>query len=216
VVLWNRGTAASSLRLTWPDVWLLPEPANVFDLWSHTEVSPDADGLDVRVEPHDAVALRITGAEPALPQGDVFLSDLAWTYAVSGFGPIELDRSNGELAAGDGVPMRLRGGAYEKGVGAHAPSLIRYRLGQRCSRFVSDIGIDDETTGLGNVRFEVWADGSRLFDSGIITGQTPVRRVELDVTGRRELRLFVSVGEDDFNHDHVNWAGARLVCETRP
>lgn len=216
VVLWNRGTTASTLRLTWSDVWLTPEPASVWDLWSHTEVSADPDGVAVRVEPHDAVALRIRGTEPALPRGDVFLSDLGWTYAVSGYGPIELDTSNGENALGDGSPMRLRGGAYDKGLGAHAPSLIRYRLGQRCSRFVSDIGIDDETEGLGNVSFEVWADGTKLFDSGIMTGTTPARRVDLDVTGRRELRLFVNVGGDDFHYDHVDWAGARLVCNSNP
>lgn len=215
-VLWNRGSSPRAVRLTWPEVWLLPEAATVRDLWSGTEVSADDEGFTVRVPPHDAVALRVTGTEPALPRGAAFLSDLTWTYAVSGFGPVELDTSNGESAAGDGAPMRLRGAAYEKGVGAHAPSLIRYRLGQRCSRFVSDIGIDDETKGLGNASFEVWADGERLFESGIVTGKTPARRVELDLTGKRELRLFVSVGEDDYNHDHVDWAGARVFCDDEP
>lgn len=213
VVLWNRGTTASSVRLAWPDLWLRPEPATVRDLWSNTEVSAETSGVSILVPPHDAVALRVTGTEPALPSGVAYLSDLGWTYATSGFGPIELDTSNGERAGGDGLPMRLRGNAYDKGIGTHAPSLIRFRLGQRCSRFVSDIGIDDETKGLGNVRLEIWADGAQLFESGIITGTTPVRRVELDLTGRRELRLFASVGEDDYNHDHVNWAGARLFCD---
>lgn len=213
VVLWNRGTTPGTVRLAWPDLWLRPEPATVRDLWAKTELNAEADGISLLVPPHDAVALRVTGTEPPLPMGAVYLSDLGWTYATNGFGPVELDTSNGERAPRDGVPIRLRGSAYDKGIGAHAPSLIRYRLGERCSRFVSDLGIDDETKGLGNVRVEVWADGARLFESGVITGTTPVRRVELDVTGRRELRLFASVGEDDYNHDHVSWAGARLFCD---
>lgn len=216
VVLWNRGEIAEEVTLGAADLWLAPGLLAARDLWAHANIPGDADTVTVIVPPHDAVALRVTGVEPTLPAGEVYLSDLSWTYAVNGFGPVELDTSNGEDLPGDGVPMRLRGGAYDKGVGAHAPSLIRYRLGQRCSRFVADVGIDDETAGLGTAHFEVWADGLELFDSGVLTGTSPSRRVDIDVTGRRELRLFVDTGGDDYGHDHADWAGARLICEIDP
>lgn len=217
VVLWNRGQSLAEVTLSWSELWLGAGPASVQDLWAHVDLPAAPDGITLTIPPHDAVALRVTGVEPALPGGDVDLSELEWTYAVNGLGPIELDASNGEAQAVDGSPMRLRGAAYDKGVGVHAPSLIRYRLGQKCSRFVADVGIDDETSGSGSVEFELWADGVKLYGSGVVTGRTPSKRVDIDVAGRRELRLFVNTGgDDDYRYDHADWAGARLLCDSPP
>jgi alpha-galactosidase len=90
--------------------------------------------------------------------------------------------------------------------------LIRYRLGRACTRFTADVGIDDESAGRGTAQFDVWADGSKLFESGVLTGSTPPRRVDVDLTGKRDLRLFVGVGGDNYEFDHADWAGARLTC----
>jgi len=160
--------------------------------------------------------LRVTGVEPPLPRGREYLSDLRWTYATSGFGPVELDRTNGEDAALDGTPIRLRGAAFDKGLGVHGPSLIRYRLGRACSRFAAEVGIDDDQDGLGSVQFEVWADGKRLYQTGVLTGTSPSRSVNVDVSGKRELRLFVGVGGDGDGHDHAVWAVARVECADGP
>jgi alpha-galactosidase len=212
VVLWNRGEAEAEASLTWSDLWLEPEAAVVRDLWSGASLTTTNEGFGVVVPPHDAVALRVQGVEPPLPSGRVYLSDLKWTYATSGFGPVELDTTNGEKPGLDGHPIRLRGAAYEKGLGVHGPSLIRYRLGQACSRFIADVGIDDDEDGHGSVQFEVWADGELLFESGVLTGTSPVSPVSVDVSGRRDLRLFVGVGGDGDVLDHGVWAGALLEC----
>lgn len=211
-VLWNRGDAGATITLRWSDLWLAPGSATVRDLWQHAELATDADGITLNVPPHDAVALRVVGVEPALPRGDAFLSDLAWTYAVNGYGPVELDASNGQQAAGDGAKLSLHGSTYAKGIGVNGPSLIRYRLGQACSRFQADIGIDDETAGRGSAQFEVWADGAKLFDSGVLTPNSAPIELDLDISGKRELRLFVGIGGDDFGYDHADWANARVVC----
>jgi alpha-galactosidase len=213
-VLWNRSDAAAAITLRWSDLWLAPGLATVRNLWQRAELPSHGDGITLEVPPHDAVALRVVGTEPALPRGEAFLSDLAWTYAVSGFGPIELDSSNGESAAGDGGKLSLHGSTYEKGLGVHGPSLIRYRLGQSCSRFRADIGIDDETEGQGSAQFELWADGAKLFDSGVLTPETTPMAVDVDISGRQELRLFVGIGDDNYYaHDHADWANARVVCD---
>jgi alpha-galactosidase len=211
-VLWNRGDVATTVSVAWRELWLDPGPATVRDLWSGLPVVSDTDGVTVTVPPHDAVALRVTGSEPPRPTGQVYLSDLPWTYVTSGWGPVELDATNGEEAPLDGAPIRLRGAAYAKGLGVHGPSLLRYRLGRACSRFIADVGIDDDQNGQGSVRFEVWADGERLFESGLLTGTSPTRSVSVDVSGRWDLRLFVSVGGDTFAFDHAVWAAARLEC----
>jgi alpha-galactosidase len=211
-VLWNRGDASASVSLGWRELWLDPGPATVHDLWADAPLASDSDGVTVTVPPHDAVALLVTGSEPPRPSGHVYLSDVPWTYVTNGYGPVELDRTNGENSALDGAPIRLRGAAYDKGLGVHGPSLLRYRLGRACTRFIADVGIDDDQNGQGSVTFEVWADGERLFESGLITGTTPPRTVSVDVTGRWDLRLFVSVGGDDFTLDHAVWAAARVEC----
>jgi hypothetical protein len=47
----------------------------------------------------------------------------------NGWGPIEKDQSNGDLAAGDGLTLTLNGTTYNQGLGAHAASDVRYSLG---------------------------------------------------------------------------------------
>jgi alpha-galactosidase len=212
VVLWNRSEVSAEVSLTWQDMWLEPATASVHDLWTDSSLTVEPGGFTVTVPGHDAVALRVNGVERPRPSGRVALSDLRWTYATNGFGPIELDRTNGEDRALDGQPIRLRNAEYPKGLGVHAPSLIRYRLGRACTRFIADIGIDDDQQGRGSVQFEVWADGERLFQSGLLTGTSPGRAVNLDVSGRRELRLFVRKAGDSYALDHAVWAGATLEC----
>jgi alpha-galactosidase len=211
-VLWNRGDADATVSVKWPELFLAAGPAQVHDLWANAPLAPAADGFTVTVPSHDAVALRVTGVEPPRPAGHVYLSDLPWTYVTNGYGPVELDRTNGENFALDGAPIRLRGATYEKGLGVHGPSLIRYRLGRACSRFVADVGVDDDQRGNGSVSFEVWADGERLYESGRMTGESPTRPVSVDLTGSWEVRLFVGIGGDTFASDHAVWAGARLEC----
>jgi alpha-galactosidase len=211
-VLWNRGDADATVSVKWPELFLAAGPAQVHDLWANAPLASAADGFTVTVPSHDAVAVRVTGVEPPRPAGHVYLSDLPWTYVTNGYGPVELDRTNGENFPLDGAPIRLRGTTYEKGLGVHGPSLIRYRLGRACSRFVADVGIDDDQRGNGSVSFQVWADGERLYESGRMTGESPTRAVSVDLTGRWEIRLFVGIGEDTFASDHAVWAGARLEC----
>lgn len=212
VVLWNRGETSADVSITWEELRLSRAGVSARDLWSDRPIDTGPEGVTLTIAGHDAVALHVIGVEPPLPSGRTYLSDEHVTYVTNGYGPIELDRTNGEDAALDGAPIRLRGAAYAKGLGVHAPSLLRYRLGGGCSRFVADVGIDDDQDGLGSVEFEVWADGERLFRSGVLTGSSPTRAVNIDVSGRRELRLFVGVGGDDYGFDHAVWAGARLEC----
>lgn len=141
----------------------------------------------------------------------VYLSDLNRVSAFNGHGPVELDTSNGEAAAGDGQTITLNGVAYGKGIGAHANSEIVYDLGGEYSSFVADVGIDDEVGSHGTVIFRVYADGELLYDSGVMTGDSPTRSINVSVAGRQQLRLVVDVAGDNHFWDHADWAGARLV-----
>jgi chitodextrinase len=147
-----------------------------------------------------------------------YLSDLSWSSATNGWGPVERDRSNGEQAGGDGRPLTLNGTTYAKGLGVHSPSEITYNLGGTYSRFRADIGIDDEVTSGGTVVFEVWADGQRLYQSGVLTSSSATVAVNVDVTGKQQLRLVVTNADGRGAGDHADWADARLerTCGTPP
>ncbi|TWT78329.1 Quinoprotein glucose dehydrogenase B precursor [Posidoniimonas polymericola] len=129
---------------------------------------------------------------------------------VNGWGPIELDSSNGEDAAGDGGPITLNDQVYAKGLGVHAYSEITYDLNGGYHRFVSDIGLDDENAPAGSVEFRVLADGQEVFASGVMNNQSPTQTVDLDVTGVTQITLVVDDGGNGVGNDHADWADARF------
>jgi glucose/arabinose dehydrogenase len=141
----------------------------------------------------------------------VYLSDLTATSATNGWGPVELDKSNREQAAGDGGVLTLNGATYAKGLGTHAGSDITYALGGNYTRFTSDIGLDDEVGNNGSVVFQVWADGAQIYDSGVMAGNSATKTVDVDVTGKQNLRLVVTDGGNGNGYDHSDWANARLA-----
>ena len=160
------------------------------------------------------VVFKITynGTQPTPPpqSGDVYLSDLPWVSATNGWGPVELDQSNGENGGGDGNTITLDGVTYSKGLGAHAVSEIIYNLGGNYTSFSADVGVDDEVSSNGSVTFEVWADGVKLYDSGLLLGSSARKSLNVSVAGRQQLRLVVTDGGDGNTSDHADWAGARV------
>jgi len=150
------------------------------------------------------------------PGGTSYLSDVTWLSAENGWGPVERDRSNGEQGAGDGGPLTIGGVQYEKGLGVHAQSAIEYYLGGTCSAVSADVGVDDEEGSAGSVTFEIWADGVKVADSGVVTNAMPAVPLQADVTDATFLGLVVTDGGDGINNDHADWADAQLTCELRP
>jgi alpha-galactosidase len=212
VVLLNRGTKAADATVTWQELGLAAGVASVRDLWAARDLAPARDSLTLTVAPHDVRALRITGSEPPLPHGTPYLSDLPWSYAANGWGPVERDQELGGKAAGDGQPLSLGGTRYAKGLGTNSPALVRYLLGKHCSRLSAEIGIDDLAGNSGSAVFQVWGDTGKIFDSGTMLRSTPPRHIDLDVSGLTEIRLFVGEVED-IGQDHADWADARLSCD---
>lgn len=141
----------------------------------------------------------------------VYVSDLPYTVVTNGWGPVEKDKSNGGQAAGDGNTITLGGVTYAKGLGVHANSEISVALNGQYATFLADIGVDDEVGTNGSVIFQVWADGVKLFESPLLTGNSATQAVSVNVSGRNQLRLVVTGGPDNANYDHADWANARLV-----
>jgi hypothetical protein len=170
----------------------------------------DGDGKD-HADWADARMLCTDDGESPAPT-TTFVSDGAWTAVSNGWGPVEKDRSNADKNALDGRPLTLNGVVYQKGLGVHAASEVHYPLRGTCSAFQAQVGVDDEVGTRGSVVFQVWADGTKLFDSGIMTGTTATRPVAVDVSARQELTLRVTDGGDGNGADHADWANARVTC----
>jgi hypothetical protein len=142
-----------------------------------------------------------------------YLSDLSWSSASNGWGPVERDISNGESSAGDGRALTLSGVTYAKGLGVHAPSTVRYALpGSGDCRFRARFGVDDEVGSSGSVGFQVFVGTSKVFESQIKRGYSKTGRVDVAVGTAQELTLVVTDGADNTNYDHADWASARLEC----
>ncbi|MFJ9379890.1 NPCBM/NEW2 domain-containing protein [Streptomyces sp. NPDC101455] len=148
----------------------------------------------------------------APPSGTSYLGDLPWMSTANGYGPVERNTSNGESAAGDGHPITLGGVVYAKGLGVHAESDVEYYTGKACEKVTADVGVDDEKGANGTVAFEIWADGTKVASTGVLTNAMPAQPVTADVTGAQVVRLVVTDGGDGIDSDHADWADAQLTC----
>ncbi|MBD0743384.1 NPCBM/NEW2 domain-containing protein [Streptomyces sp. CBMA152] len=217
VTLTNENTSARTISTTVKDIGIGGASSYALkDLWSKA-TSTTKNAISASVPAHGTVMFRVTPGSPVPPPTGVNqLSDLPWTSAVGGWGPVERDRSNGEQAAGDGHTLTIGGVTYAKGLGTHAPSDISYYLGGSCSTLGVDVGVDDEVTNNGSVVFQIWRDSTLVADSGLRTAADPPKHLTADLKGGTKLRLVVTDGGDGINFDHADWADAKLACGHGP
>jgi NPCBM/NEW2 domain len=144
---------------------------------------------------------------------DGFLSDAVPSAVTNGYGPLEFDTSNGEDRTDDGRTIILNGAPYLKGLGAHAASQVRYVLSADCPRVLKAwVGVDDEAGSRGSVAFRVFANATKVYDSGVMTGASATRHVDVSIGRATELQLVVTNGGDDNKYDHADWANAGVEC----
>ena len=147
-----------------------------------------------------------------IPVQSSYVSDMPFSGTpTSGWGPLELNMSNGEKTAKDGKLIRLDGVTYAKGLGTNSNSSVSLNLAGSYSTFISDVGIDDEVGSKGTVKFQVWGDNVLLYDGSTMTGESPTQTIALNVAGVQVLKLVVTDAGDGTAYDHADWANARLL-----
>ncbi|WP_052446651.1 glycoside hydrolase family 2 TIM barrel-domain containing protein [Candidatus Soleaferrea massiliensis] len=150
------------------------------------------------------------------PHDQIYLSDLGWASATIGWGSIGKDQNlNGHKL----VLRNLAGQkqTYDKGIGTHANSEIVYNIeGRGYDRFTSWVGLDAEqgsaTNPLGSVRFYVYVDGVKVFETASMNSNKPAVFVDVDVRGAKELKLVVDDGGNGNSNDHGDWADAKFTA----
>lgn len=134
-----------------------------------------------------------------------YLSDINWFSATIGWGTIQKDRSV------EGNTLKLNNKTYTKGLGTHANSEIVYKLNGQYTSFAALVRVDNEVGTVGSVEFQVVVDNQVVFSSGKMHNTTEAKEVNVNLTGKNELKLIVTDGGDGINSDHADWVNARLI-----
>jgi len=141
-----------------------------------------------------------------------YLSSLPPTYVFNSWGLLNEDTSV------LGLPIRLNGVTYQNGMGVNAYSELHWRMYGNCSSMSATVGVDDEIPGgMGNLVFQVWADGNKLFDSGWMQSGAAAQSFTVNLSGYQDLGLVVTNGVFQaaawqVPADNGDWANATINC----
>ena len=107
-------------------------------------------------------------------------------------------------------PITIHGVGFVHGIGTYSISEMWIDLKGSATKFVSAVGVDDDAHGKGSVGFEVWADGKKLADTGVMRGGNEPKLLTVDLRGVKRLLLRVNDGGDGNDYDRADWAGGIL------
>ncbi|VYT63202.1 DUF5011 domain-containing protein [Clostridium tertium] len=140
-----------------------------------------------------------------------YLTDYDWKSANSGWKTVNKDKSVSDnklaLTNKDGEVVY-----FDRGIGTHATSTIIYDLTDKdYSYFSSYVGVDRQMFGsVGSVIFQVYVDGEKKFDSGLMNSRDSMKYLEIDINGAKELKLVVTDGGNGIGSDHATWGDTKL------
>ncbi|GGU26138.1 NPCBM/NEW2 domain-containing protein [Lentzea flava] len=214
VALFNKSGSTQTISTSLSEIGM-SGPAVLKDLWTKSTRTTTGT-ISASVPSLATVMYRVSkgdGPRPTPPAGVSDLSAFEATSSTNGWGPVEIDRSVGNQAAGDGKTLTINGVTHSRGFGAHAASTIEFYLGRKCSSITVDVGVDDEVAaGKGSVVFQLFADSTKVADSGRLTGTYPAKKLTASLTEAENLRLVITDAGDGINSDHGDWASPRITC----
>jgi RNA polymerase sigma factor (sigma-70 family) len=108
--------------------------------------------------------------------------------------------------------MKIADTPYADGVTVHGQSSVSVDLNRGCSSYDATVGVDDLTTGLGGMRFSVYADGSPLWRSPLVDGGDRAIPVHVNLTGHRTIRLVVEPRTPFGAASLGDWAESKFLC----
>ncbi len=111
-----------------------------------------------------------------------------------------------------GGELSIRGRKFRKGIGSHAKSELVYQLdpAQNYKMFTAYVGIDDISSPVGTVNFQIFVDGKKVYSSGTLTKKTVAVPAWANVIGAQELKLVIDDCGDGIQGDIADWGDACL------
>ncbi|AXE26998.1 RNA polymerase subunit sigma-24 [Streptomyces globosus] len=102
---------------------------------------------------------------------------------------------------------------YGQGLTVSARSSVEIALNRQCTSFSARAGVDRlSLLSDGKVRFSVWADGKRLWQSAPLDRTDRAATVEVPLTGHETIRLVVEPLGRGPRPTLASWADAVLTC----
>lgn len=111
----------------------------------------------------------------------------------------------------NGRPITLNGKEYPHGIGTHARSEMLIDLKGRATRFTATAGIDDEAGKAGSATVQVWVDGKKLADTGVMRGGDRAKSLDVDLTGSQRMAIRIGNAGDGNGMDHADLADAKFL-----
>jgi alpha-galactosidase len=143
---------------------------------------------------------------PNPPSTNGLLNTQPWISSENGLGPVERDSTD------NGHPLTINGKTdTHGGLGAHAPSVVRYYLGGKCKQFTATVGVDDRGPN-GTLGFRVLGDGVELEATGDLRHGDAAQHLAVPVTGVQVLALAVDDAGDGSAGDWGDWLSPYLSC----
>ncbi|MDP1813776.1 MAG: NPCBM/NEW2 domain-containing protein [Leadbetterella sp.] len=148
---------------------------------------------------------------------NAYLSDLKFISASNALGPIEINKTNGSSADGDGSAIVLKGQGYAKGLGVADNSEIKYMIPSgQYYKFKSYIGISDDVSNAcdntGGVVFKVYGNETLLYTSPTIYRNSALQEVNVNIYAYSSVKLKVEPLGSNTTCNRAVWADARLMC----
>ncbi|MFC7842481.1 sigma-70 family RNA polymerase sigma factor [Streptomyces sp. NPDC057382] len=137
-------------------------------------------------------------------------SDLAYDVVGDGTGPEMRIGASSWVWKRSG--LSVDGLRYAHGVTVHGRSSVTIDLNRSCTAYDAKAGVDDLALKLGRVSFSVYADGVRLWRSGLVRGGDPAVPVHMDLTGRSTVRLVVEPRGVLDDVTLADWAESTFTC----
>ena len=150
----------------------------------------------------------------------VYLSDLKPTAEVTAYTGVAWPWRPDRAATGRPLTLRTPAGVetFDRGLGTHSRTRLRYDLAGRYQRFEAVVGLDPVAGKLGQAAVTVSVDGkpARLPRLRTLTADQFAEAITVNVTGAKVLELLIDYGEGGDVQDHVNWGDARLIRALSP
>ena len=142
------------------------------------------------------------------------LSTIAASSSTNGYGPIEINMSNGSNGSGDGQLMEINGNIFQTGFGVHAPSTINFDFSYlNYTSLIGKVGIDDESGSNGSGIFKIYKDNNLIYSSPVLTGNSSYETFNVDISNANTLILEMEPTSDGISWDHGDWADLTLIAE---
>ncbi len=164
----------------------------VQSVWWDGSTSPDPEAIKIKLS-------------TILPR-ELFLDSLRPKKMTSGWGRVRFNR------AVSGAPITVASRSFDRGIGTHAPSEIVLDFYGLYRWLEAEVGVDAASPRKrGTVEFLVRGDDRILWRSGVMKAGDPAKRLRVDISQVKLLKLEVTDAGDGNEGDHADWGLIRLV-----